>query len=118
MDTLPPNWTYNTGSAKVTISGGSTTQVDPTTISGQTLTWTDLADLADGKTLTITLTATPGPNVVTSPGVGLGTHHTNTAMTSWDLGPTAAWGTDESENATAYTEIASADLQTREDPRD
>ena len=111
VDTLPPNWTYNTGSAKVTISGGSTTQVDPTTISGQTLTWTDLADLADGKTLTITLTATPGPNVVTSPGVGLGTHHTNTAMTSWDLGPTAAWGTDESENATAYTEIASADLQ-------
>ena len=105
-DTLPPNWTYKTGSTTVDGSPGG----NPT-ISGQDLTWTDLADLATGKNLVLTFQAIPGPGVVQSPGVGLGTKHTNSALTTWTLGPAGqGWGTGTSQPDDAYTEIAAADL--------
>ncbi len=109
-DTLPANWSYNTGSAQWVITGGTPAAKEPTG-TAPNITWTDIADLPTGKTLTITFQATPGPDVVDSPGVGLGTKHTNSAQTTWTLGPPAqGWSTGTSEPDDAYTEIASADL--------
>ncbi len=49
--------------------------------------------------------------MVTVPGVGLGNEHTNSAQTTWTLGPAGqGWGTARQHRTIAYTEIASADL--------
>ncbi len=109
-DTLPPNWTYKANSAQWVVTGGTPAGKEPTGTAPD-IAWNDITDLPSGKTLTITFQATPGPGVVQSPGVGLGTKHTNSALTSWTLGPAGqSWSTATSTPDTAQTEIASADL--------
>lgn len=110
-DTLPPNWSYETGSAQWVITGGTPTSLEPTG-TAPNIAWNDIADLPTGKSLTITFQAVPGELVTQSPGVGLGTRHTNTATSTFTLGPAGqSWGTGTAGEATAYTEIAAADLQ-------
>jgi len=117
-DILPPNWTYDIGSARVTDPqpGGTPTAAEPVvSASGavQTLTWTDLGDLPASGVIRIELTATPGPSVTTSPGVGLSIAHTNTASAEGeDAGGATgnAGGTYSAGPDTANAYIASADL--------
>jgi uncharacterized repeat protein (TIGR01451 family)/fimbrial isopeptide formation D2 family protein len=115
-DNLPPSWTYDPGSARVSVGGGPAQAVEPVVSESgdiQTLTWTNLATLAPGASLTITYTATPTTNVVADPGVGLIVNQTNTAI------PNALDATGASGNKSgsyggppgpASAHIASADL--------
>ena len=83
-DVLPVNWTYDANSARVSIAAGTATAIEPTVTtvdSVQTLTWTNLGDLAAGTSIVITLTATPQPAVISTPGVGAAIPHTNTIST-------------------------------------
>ena len=82
-DIMPPNWTYKAKSAQWVVTGGTPTSKEPTG-TAPNIAWDDIADLPTGKTLTITFQADPGPGVVQSPGVGLGTNHIN-------FGPRTSW---------------------------
>lgn len=92
VDVLPNNWTYVAGSAQVSVPGQPTVQINPTVspVVGpplvQTLTWTNLGDLAADNTkhIVITFQATPTPAVTTSPGVGHSVAHTNTVTPAAD----------------------------------
>ncbi len=87
VDTLPPSWTYDADSARVSVAGGAAVAVEPTlsVVGGrQVLTWTNLGDIAPTKTIVVTFTATPGPDAVTTPGVGASVAHTNSAAVSAD----------------------------------
>ncbi len=109
-DTLPPNWSYKADSAQWVVTGGTPAGKEPTG-TAPNIAWNDIADLPTGKTLTLTFQAIPGQGVVDDPGVGIGTRHTNSALTTWTLGPAGqGWGTGTSEPDDAYTQIASADL--------
>jgi len=60
-DTLPPNWSYDTGSTTIVPPTGPDT--DPTVTvnaGGDVLTWSGLGTLNPGQSLTITYTATAG----------------------------------------------------------
>jgi uncharacterized repeat protein (TIGR01451 family) len=115
-DTLPPNWSYDAGSARVSVAGGPASVLEPTVSSSgavQTLSWTGLGALNPTAALTIAFTATPQPGVSGAPGVGLAISHTNTATS------TAQDATGASANgAGAYTagpgsvvaRVASADV--------
>ncbi|WP_110205040.1 isopeptide-forming domain-containing fimbrial protein [Nocardioides daejeonensis] len=104
VDTLPAGWTYDDDSAMVSIKGAAATQVNPA-ISGQALTWTNLADLAGGESIVIDLIAIPGASAA----VGSGTAHVNTAATSGkDLEGGVVVTEDEDD---AQTRIDSADVQ-------
>jgi uncharacterized repeat protein (TIGR01451 family)/fimbrial isopeptide formation D2 family protein/LPXTG-motif cell wall-anchored protein len=115
-DTLPANWTYDAGSAQVSVNGGPVSQIDPTTSTSagvQTLTWTGLGNLPAGTALTITFTATPQPGVTGAPGVGIAVNQTNSASsTGQDLtGATGnASGPYSNGPGTATAHIGSADL--------
>ena len=79
-DVLPPNWTYDAGSATV---GG--TPAEPTVTpdaAGDVLRWDDVADLAPGDSVVIALTATPRLAAALVPGTGAGNPHVNTASVS------------------------------------
>ncbi|WGL52235.1 hypothetical protein P5P86_00030 [Nocardioides sp. BP30] len=113
-DVLPANWTYDAHSAQISVRGGTVHQVDPS-ISGQTLTWTDLADLpTSGDTVVITYSATPGASVTSSPGVGHTVNHTNTAsVTAQDKNGRTADKDGHPYNgsdATATVHVDSADV--------
>lgn len=120
-DTLPPNWTYDTGSANVAVAGAAGTPVEPaatTDASGnQVLTWTDLgtAPATGTKTIVITFTATPkNPEAAVAPGVGSGVPHTNTVSTTAKDATGATGNLTGAYNAgpaTANTRIDSADLK-------
>lgn len=104
VDELPADWTYDANSARVSIKGVAATAIEPT-VSGQTLTWTNLADLAAGESIVIEFTATPGDTAV----VGGATAHTNKAKTTGkDLDGGEVVTEDEDD---ASTQIDSADLQ-------
>ena len=80
-DTLPPNWTYDPGSAMVSVGGGPAFQVEPDVVTNgnvQTLSLPSLFDLPVGQNVVITYSATPQPAVVDDPGVGHAVPHTNT----------------------------------------
>ena len=65
IDTLPPNWTYDSNSAIATIGGVSAGQINPVvTGGGATLTWS-FGALGVGKSILITYSATPGPTAIT-----------------------------------------------------
>jgi large repetitive protein len=77
-DTLPPNWTYDSNSAVVSLAGGTGQQIDPDIDpSTGVLQWSGLGPLPPGANITITYTATPTPDVATSPGVGLTVNQVN-----------------------------------------
>ncbi len=115
-DTLPPNWSYDAGSALVSVAGGPATAVEPVVTSSagvQTLSWTALGTLNAGLALTINFTATPQPGVSASPGVGIAVNHTNSATsTAQDAtGATGnAAGSYTAGPGTAVAHIASADV--------
>lgn len=115
-DTLPPNWTYDVGSARVSVAGGPATPVEPavsTAGSVQTLSWTGLGTLNPAAVLTIALTATPQPGVSGSPGVGLVVNHTNSASSVAQDGTGATANGTGSYTAgpgSAVAHIGSADL--------
>ncbi len=115
-DTLPPNWTYDPGSARASVNGAPAAAVEPVvTVTGatQTLAWTALGTLPPGTAATITFTATPTSGVPGNPGVGLVVPHTNTATsTAQDATGAAgnAAGPYSAGPGTASARIASADL--------
>lgn len=115
-DTLPLNWTYDTGSATVSVAGGPANPIAPTlgTAGGrQTLTWTDLGNLQVGQTIVINYTSTPQPAVVDDPGVGSSVPHQNSAaVTASDAtGDTGnASGPYNGPPASATARIHSADV--------
>lgn len=116
-DVLPPNWTYDAGSAQVVVDGGAAVQTDPSVATAadvQTLGWTDLADLPVGDAIVITFTATPGPGVLDDPGVGGTIDHVNSASTTAEdadgnQGP-AGGGTYHGPPDTAAAHIDAADV--------
>ncbi|WP_408668788.1 hypothetical protein [Jatrophihabitans sp.] len=115
-DTLPPNWSYDAGSARVSVAGGPATAVEPAVVSAgavQTLSWTGLGALNPTAALTIAFTATPQPGVSGSPGVGLTVNHTNSASSSaQDATGASANGAGgyTAGPGSAAARIASADL--------
>lgn len=117
VDTLPPNWTYDVGSAQVVVNGGPASQVDPSvsTASGvQTVTWSGLGNLPTGTSLVINYTATPQAGVTGTPGVGLSVNHTNSAVSSAQDATGAsgnASGPYTAGPGTAIAHIGSADVQ-------
>lgn len=119
-DTLPPNWTYDLGSARVSIGGGTAVALEPavSTSGGvQTLNWTGLGTLNPGVALTISYSATPQPGVSGSPGVGIAVNHTNSATSSAQDATGATGNGAGSYTAgpgSAIAHIASADLSLTE----
>ena len=116
-DTLPSNWVYSAGSARISINGATATAEEPTitSIFGRSfLRWTSLADLMPGEKVTVTYQATPQAGVVTTPGVGATVPHTNTAN-SFGRDATDATGNAlgdyGDQPATASTRIDSADVR-------
>ncbi len=86
-DVLPPNWTYDAGSAQVSVAGGPTVVINPgisMSAGVQTLTWTNLGTLLAGQSIVINLTSTPQPAATTTPGSGASVKHVNTVSTSAD----------------------------------
>ncbi len=118
VDTLPPNWTFDADSAVVTVNGDALSpaaaQPVVTGSSPQTLTWTDLGTLPPGTTAVISFTATPQPDVVTSPGIGTGIQHVNSATPGAEDATGASAAADGTAYAggpdTAAVTIAAADL--------
>jgi uncharacterized repeat protein (TIGR01451 family)/fimbrial isopeptide formation D2 family protein len=121
-DILPENWTYDANSARISVAGGPATAIEPTvTTAGsvQTLAWANLGDLAASQSLVITLTATPQPAVISTPGVGSGTPHTNTVSTlgrDGDGNTGNKSGTYSRPPARANAFIEAADLQVTKAP--
>lgn len=114
VDVLPTNWDYDADSARVSVDGAGAQQIEPT-ISGQTLTWHDLGDLAaPGHTIVVTYTATPSSDAGSDPGVGHAIAHTNTAsVTAEDQNGHTADRGDHPYNgpdATATVHVDSADI--------
>ena len=111
-DTLPPNWTYVGGSARVVVSGAGAQPVEPLVV-GRLLLWRDLGSIGSGESVVVTFGAVPGPDVVDDPGVGASVAHVNTARgTGVDTSGASgnASGSYSGPEATASTRIDSADL--------
>ena len=116
-DTLPPNWSYDPGTATIIFPTGPNGHADPTVTpnaGGDVLHWSGLGVLTPGQSVTITYEATPSLAAQTSPGTGPSNPHTNTVFSTWtdDLGATGTLtGPYTSANATAQAFIGRADLQ-------
>lgn len=118
-DTLPSNWTYDSGSARTSVAGGAAVAAEPviTTVDGhQVLTWkasSAVPATGTNKTFTVTFTATPGPGAATTPGLGATVNHTNQASVIAE-DPTGATGNASGpyngSPASASTQIHKADL--------
>lgn len=128
-DVLPPNWTYDVGSATVRVGNGLPVQADPT-VSGRTLLWeigsasatepllpgAAAGALPAARTVVVTFMATPSAAAATTPGVGIEVApHTNTlsAVTTDTTGAegnktTPSYSPDD-DTAVAY--LGEADLQ-------
>jgi len=107
-DVLPANWSFDSGSSSAAgpvISANATTH-------RQSLSWTGLGVLEPGQSLTLTYTATPGPEAVVDPGAGLSIPHENVAKASAldRTGASASAVGDFSATATSSAQLASADL--------
>jgi uncharacterized repeat protein (TIGR01451 family) len=120
-DTLPRNWCFIDGSARITLPGQPEQAIDPsdapeecTGSFQQVLTWTDLGTLAPGQQLVITYDSAPTQQVVLDPGVGLGVPHVNTAQSIGQDATGATGNADGSYSAgpdTAQARIRNSDLQ-------
>lgn len=116
-DVLPPNWRYVAGSALVSVANGESIALEPSssTIVGavQSLTFANVGDLAVGESIVIKLTAKPLPAVVSTPGVGSSTQHTNSSTAKGN----DATGHDHNADGpytdtdTANAHVDSADVQ-------
>jgi large repetitive protein len=116
-DTLPPNWTYDPGTATIIFPTGPNGHADPTVTpnaSGDVLHWSALGTLTPGQHVTITYQATPTLAAQTTPGTGPTNPHINSVFSTWtdDSGATGTLsGPYTSPNATAQAFIGRADLQ-------
>ncbi|KTR09282.1 isopeptide-forming domain-containing fimbrial protein [Curtobacterium luteum] len=118
QDVLPENWSYVPGSATTSRDGAAATAAPTPKIDGRTLTWSDLGSLGQSSTLVLHYQATPQADVVTTPGVGVGTGHVNhvTATAASATGATGSgsgsyvWYPKGGDDATATATIGSADL--------
>ena len=75
-DVLPPNWTYIAGSASFAPGGA----VEPTITAaptGDTLSWSNVGDLAPGAQMVLTFSARPTLASATTPGSGPANPHVN-----------------------------------------
>ena len=115
-DILPPNWTYEPGSAQLTVAGIPRGQKEPATLTvggRQRLTWADVGSLAPRRSATVVFRAVPQPEVVTSPGVGSTVAQVND-VNSFGEDATRATGNKDGaygdRPASAQTRIDSADL--------
>lgn len=75
-DVLPPNWTYVTGSASFA-PGGAAEPTVTTASTGDTLTWSNVGDLAPGGQIVLTFSARPRLAAATTPGQGAANPHQN-----------------------------------------
>lgn len=113
VDTLPNDWTYDAGSARVSVAGAEATQAEPTA-AGQALTWTNIADtLAQGETIVIDLTATPSDSAGASSGFP---HRNAVVVTAHDAaGQTGPAGTPggygDDDDAVALIHVADLRVQ-------
>ena len=116
-DTLPPNWSYDPGTATIIFPTGPNGHADPTVTpnaGGDVLHWGGLGVLTPGQRVTITYEATPSLAAQTVPGTGPSNPHTNTVFSTWtdDSGASGTLsGSYTSANATAQAFIGRADLQ-------
>ena len=116
LDTLPPNWTYDAGSARVVVAGGPSTPIEPNATSSagvQTLQWTNLGDVTAGQAVVVTYAATPTTAATTNPGAGLSVAHTNSVSTTLEDATGATGnlsGPYAGGPASANARIASADV--------
>ncbi len=114
-DTLPTGWTYVPGSATVIASTGTTPASvvlgDPAIV-GQTLTWTNVADLAPLGNITFTYQVIPGASLATPATTGTFAH-VNSATVSGDDNSGAAGNADGpySATTTAQAFIRQVDLE-------
>jgi uncharacterized repeat protein (TIGR01451 family) len=72
-DTLPSDWSYDTGSTTITLPGGTKSYADPTVTpeaGGDILTWTGLDTVAPGKDATVVYSATPSLSLLTESTTG------------------------------------------------
>jgi large repetitive protein len=103
-DTLPANWTYN-GDATLSIAGGPAVAFAPSSVSGQSIQWPSLGQLAPGQVATIRYTATPTTAALTTPGSGSTVQHVNTVSA---VTADATGATSRSTPPTSYTGAAAS----------
>ncbi|MFC6009052.1 hypothetical protein [Angustibacter luteus] len=111
-DLLPVGWTYEDGTARVSVAGGPAVAEEPVTL-GRVLTWQNEGTLQPGQAVVVTFQATPGSSVVSTPGVGSTVPQVNTASGAGEdaTGATGnASGPYSAGSTTAQTRIDSADL--------
>jgi uncharacterized repeat protein (TIGR01451 family) len=111
VTTLPPNWTF-TDVTGVSPARCTVMPVLATVGQVQTISWTNLCDLAAGEVLTIDFQATPQLAAVTTPGLvdGAGNrivHDTVAALSAEDAGGTTLGSASNGAGAT----LESVDLQ-------
>jgi uncharacterized repeat protein (TIGR01451 family)/fimbrial isopeptide formation D2 family protein len=94
-DVLPPNWSYDAGSASFDegIGARDPSEVTPSP-TGDALSWSNVTDLAPGGKVVLTFEATPGTEAATDPGSGVGNPNVNQASVS---GEDAAGATSSAE---------------------
>ncbi len=117
-DVLPRFWTFDAGSAFVSVNGGSPTAAPPTvgTANPVILSWSALGTLGPGQSLLLTYTATPTDALTTQspPLVGSTVPQTNTVVgNAFDATGASgnATGSYSAGPATATTHVDQADLQ-------
>jgi fimbrial isopeptide formation D2 family protein/uncharacterized repeat protein (TIGR01451 family) len=114
-DVLPAGWTYVAGSATVVSATGTTPSsivIGDPSISGQTLTWTDIATLAPLGTFTVHYRATPDASLATVGTTGAYAHVNSATVTGDDnSGATANADGPYTATATAQVFIRRAELQ-------
>jgi len=123
-DTLPEHWRFDEGSVGITTSDGSTCAPsaesstplvsDAGAATGPRLEWNDVCDLGPRSSLTLTFTATPGAEAVTSPGLlddqgDKALHPNRASVAGSDAGGTPLVGDEDDAAAT----LRSADLSIR-----
>lgn len=117
-DVLPPNWTYESGSAQVTGTGNLTPggSVEPAVTEdpdGDRLSWRALGDLDGGETIVVDFRATPKVKAAIDPGVGVA--HLNEASAEGEDTSGARASAEgpyaDSDTATGTLIAPDADLQ-------
>jgi len=108
-DVLPAGWTYKPGTA--TTSAG--TIGDPTIVTaagGDTLTWSDVTDLAPGAAVTVGFEAIPTTDALAT-GTGSGNPHVNTASASGQDSSGSGTYPSNSDTAEAILSVPSLTIE-------
>src|SRR5680860_750604 len=94
-DVLPPNWSYDAGSAQITGTGELSPggQVEPTVTeaaTGDQLVWTNLGGIDGNETIVVEFTATPEVGAAIEPGIGVAHENDASAIGEDTSGATAS----------------------------